>query len=556
MTYENLMELGLKQRVRLVADGAFTMPEENQAARAVKARCRKWGFSNVVGVAVSSVVARKCRKARIDYCNVMVDFIIYLNRKGYKVCLLANAARIHSKQLRNNDLPTADAICKEYHRRMGRHADGLYWVYQELSAEELRAWIGQCRFLVSSRFHAMVFALSEQVPVMLIGWSHKYQEVMEQFGLEEFAADYVNLELSELKSVFETMEREEGQIRKKIAVHLPKAIESSYGNIQGIVDCFSRCKMGYAKSEKARKNAASGGVVTALLCHLLRTGEIDGAWVTKAVFTDDGTLSYRTWIATTETELLDASSSVYLSIPMMKHLQMLRDFDGKIAVVLIPCMMRAFVKILEREPDLRKKVILKIGLFCSGGFSKEPAEYAMEKAGIRMEGAKRFYYRRGHWRGKASVVYEDGSEQSFSYAKTICAYKNAGFFMNQGCLSCQDHFCRHADISFGDVWLPKMKQEPVKYTGMAIRSAYAEGQLEKMEDAGEVVLKPLSAGQMIQSQKRALALKYRKKWNHRLAGLLTQYNRELSRRNPELVRRLPMRFVYLYMCFLRFLLSW
>ena len=52
----------------------------------------------------------------------------------------------------------------------------------------------------------------------------------------------------------------------------------------------------------------------------------------------------------------------------------------------------------------------------------------MEKSGIPSENAKRLYYRRGHWRGTSSVIYNDNTTKEFSYSKTICAYKNAYFF--------------------------------------------------------------------------------------------------------------------------------
>lgn len=69
------------------------------------------------------------------------------------------------------------------------------------------------------------------------------------------------------------------------------------------------CRKGYAADETIRENAASGGMITAFLCYLLRTGKIDGAWVSRTKIVD-GQLGYDTFIATTEEELRDASSSI------------------------------------------------------------------------------------------------------------------------------------------------------------------------------------------------------------------------------------------------------
>lgn len=180
--------------------------------------------------------------------------------------------------------------------------------------------------------------------------------------------------------------------------------------------------MGYAADGNIRANAASGGMVTALLCHMLETGEIDGAWVTRSEI-KDGKLGYKTFIATTREELMESSSSVYMYMPLMKHVDMLREFNGKLAVVLVPCQMRAFTAMLEKEPALKEKVVLKLGLYCSGSHSENATLVPLRKKKISLEGAKRLYYRRGHWRGLSTVQYEDGSEKTLSYPKTICAYK-------------------------------------------------------------------------------------------------------------------------------------
>lgn len=42
------------------------------------------------------------------------------------------------------------------------------------------------RFVVSSRYHAAISAMTQHVPVIGLGWSHKYRELFTDFELEEF----------------------------------------------------------------------------------------------------------------------------------------------------------------------------------------------------------------------------------------------------------------------------------------------------------------------------------------------------------------------------------
>lgn len=46
---------------------------------------------------------------------------------------------------------------------------------------------------MTSRFHAMISGLSTCTPTVVVGWSHKYREVLDDFGLAEFGMDSATL---------------------------------------------------------------------------------------------------------------------------------------------------------------------------------------------------------------------------------------------------------------------------------------------------------------------------------------------------------------------------
>ena len=337
------------------------------------------------------------------------------------------------------------------------------------------------------------------------------------------------------------------------------------------------CRKGYAADESIRENAASGGMITALLCHLLETGQIDGAWVSRTKI-ENGQLGYDTFIATTTEEIRDASSSIYMNMPLLKHVDMVRKFDGKVAVVMTPCVLKGLDALMKKDKALRDKIVLKLGLYCSGNHSEKVTLLSLEQSGISLEGARRLYYRRGHWRGQSAVVYENGSEKTFSYTKTICAYKNAYFFEKGGCMTCQDHFALAADISFGDIWLKEMKGNPIKHTSCVIRSQRALKMYRSAVKAGAIVDSHISDRDMVRSQKRALVFKFtcapaklryyakegrhpdltasdKCRWNHRLAFWLARKNLAYSEEHYDSLRKIPHMLIYYYMCFIRVLLS-
>lgn len=228
-TLENLKQIGITKNVKLCADGAFTMPDSPAHDKEVDNICSKDDFynGNVVALSLSSVVEKKCKKLNIPYMEVMAEFTDYLTTAGYHVLFIANAARIHSDKPRNNDLMVCDAIYDKV-----KDKEKVRWYHKEMDAEEIRAFIGKSRVLVASRFHAMIGALEKQVPVLLVGWSHKYQEVLDMFHLGQYAIDFSNLSCDSLIKEFENFMSHEDEIRKNISENYDAVMESSRENIR------------------------------------------------------------------------------------------------------------------------------------------------------------------------------------------------------------------------------------------------------------------------------------------------------------------------------------
>jgi colanic acid/amylovoran biosynthesis protein len=53
----------------------------------------------------------------------------------------------------------------------------------------LKGILGAARMVVSSRYHALISAMSQAVPVVATGWSHKYATLLESFGCGEQLLD-------------------------------------------------------------------------------------------------------------------------------------------------------------------------------------------------------------------------------------------------------------------------------------------------------------------------------------------------------------------------------
>lgn len=56
-------------------------------------------------------------------------------------------------------------------------------------ALEIKSIISQASILIGSRFHGIVSALSTGVPVIAMGWSHKYEMLLQEYGVRELLVE-------------------------------------------------------------------------------------------------------------------------------------------------------------------------------------------------------------------------------------------------------------------------------------------------------------------------------------------------------------------------------
>ncbi|HAU8299888.1 TPA: hypothetical protein I7159_21170 [Vibrio vulnificus] len=58
--------------------------------------------------------------------------------------------------------------------------------------KEIKGVIGTASLVISSRFHGLVSALTQGIPVIATGWSHKYQMLLEEYGVGDLLVDHMN----------------------------------------------------------------------------------------------------------------------------------------------------------------------------------------------------------------------------------------------------------------------------------------------------------------------------------------------------------------------------
>jgi colanic acid/amylovoran biosynthesis protein len=191
------------------------------------------GVRSVVGICPSSVVAVKSRASGGSYEQVLAQLVGDLARAGHQVVLFPNATRAADPVgERNNDLPVIRRVLAAAGRVEGPTPLA---VDMDINATGVKQVIKACDVVLVSRFHAMVGALSLAVPVVVLGWSHKYAEVMARFGLEDKVTDYKALSREQLREAVEDTVAHRDEVADAIRAGLPSVQEGARRPLVGLL---------------------------------------------------------------------------------------------------------------------------------------------------------------------------------------------------------------------------------------------------------------------------------------------------------------------------------
>lgn len=222
--------------------------------------------------------------------------------------------------------------------------------------------------------------------------------------------------------------------------------------------------------ESVRKRAQDGGVVTAILIHLLEAEVIEGAIVSSVDPAEPW--KPKPQVATTREELIAATKSRYTRSPNLVALKdALKERKLKqIAVVGTPCHIQAIQRMrLAPLKKIDRSVVFTIGLFCSETFKFE--ELMLNKIvgelNIPLEKLRKLDIK-----GKL-LVYPRGAKESLKIP-----LKEAQDWVDPGCHPCRDFASDFADVSVGGAGTPG------KWSTVLARSEHGQHIIDEMIAAG------------------------------------------------------------------------
>jgi coenzyme F420 hydrogenase subunit beta len=270
-------------------------------------------------------------------------------------------------------------------------------------------------------------------------------------------------------------------------------------------------------SSEVCKNASSGGVITAILLHLLDSGSVSGAVVTKFEYGKHGPTPV-SYIARNKSELLDSQGSKYCPVVNLKCISAVKDFDGTVAWVGTPCQIAGLRLRMQDDQQLRKKIKFTVANFCGGFRDYREARRLVALCGETFKDVTDFRYRGGGQPGFMRVKTREGNVYKLPYPDYA---KKTGYTKLKRCRLCVDATGELADFSCGDAWIPRFLATGEPWSIIIMRSEAAMDIIKQMKATNDIVTQDISIGELKRSQyDNLLSKKTRQQARRKLYALL------------------------------------
>lgn len=164
------------------------------------------------------------QQTRDAYLPFLISCTRYLLEKGAKPFVLVHEGK--------GDLALAEKLSA---------AVGGIPIVRESGPLEIKGILGTCSGTLGSRFHGLVSALSQGVPALATGWSHKYQMLFEDYGFPEGLVKVTSDE-AEIKRKIDLVTDDSARIAALIQARTADLKQQSEQMWQQVFDVIDQCQ--------------------------------------------------------------------------------------------------------------------------------------------------------------------------------------------------------------------------------------------------------------------------------------------------------------------------
>lgn len=216
ISYNLLLDLGVKKdHVLLTVDSGFAFTSDQKVD--VREMYKLPKKSKVVAITMRAWFSGARREALEKSFAKFIDF---LHGKGYEVLLVPQV----TTHYRADDDRIAEA-------RIADYCQGKKPVLVADAAEagQLKSLYDDVDFVVGTRFHSVIFALTSYIPCMAVEYDHKTSGIMQSLGLGEWVISLNDVTAKDLRAMFTKLEKNAesyvGHVRQVVPPNVVEATD-------------------------------------------------------------------------------------------------------------------------------------------------------------------------------------------------------------------------------------------------------------------------------------------------------------------------------------------
>jgi coenzyme F420 hydrogenase subunit beta len=285
------------------------------------------------------------------------------------------------------------------------------------------------------------------------------------------------------------------EAERVIAVACPGAVVAPWpapAHVHPYWGPWIRVATAHATDPAVRHQGSSGGALTGLAIHALRSGRVDRV---VHVAADPARPSRNiVTVSDREDEILAGAGSRYAASSPLAEIDRLLSDGGRLAFIGKPCDVSALRQLARVDERVDRHVALMLAFFCAGVPSERGVDRIMAAMGVEPNEVTSFRYRGHGWPGNAVAVTRDGQVREMSYAESWGGYLSKEVQFR--CKICPDAVGGVADIACADAWYGDQSGYPLfeERDGRSLvvtRTAAGENVLQEALAAGAIEAEPL-----------------------------------------------------------------
>lgn len=211
---------------------------------------------------------------------------------------------------------------------------------------------------------------------------------------------------------------------------------------------YIRMYSGHAKGSALRYAASSGGVLSAVLTHLLESGQVDG--VIQNFAAPDLPIGNVTKYSDTADDVFQAAGSRYAPSSPLASLNPYLESKQRYAFVGKPCDIAALRALAIEDARVNERITVMLSFFCAGIPSLTGGKAVLKELGTSLDEVKAFRFRGNGWPGQATATLADGNTRGMSYHDSWG--KILSRHVQHRCKICADGTGVAADLVCADAW--------------------------------------------------------------------------------------------------------